>query len=358
MSDALLLGFETAVITGLVLGLLLLVTGLVAGLALGRWCFRRAASENTSLQESLRLMGELSRWTSHVSTDVSEYRGLMESFTEQMAEQAAAGPSAAKIDPATVLAQMLEANRHLQRRLDTAEATLRQQAQEIAAYMSEARTDALTKLNNRRVFDEVLASSLAAWNTQGKTVAVLLIDIDHFKRLNDTRGHLAGDAMLKDLAKLLRDNKPAGSVSARYGGEEFALIMHNCQLTDACVAAQTLRQAVHQHVTTYERQTLQATISVGVAMAMYRENAESLVKRCDDALYAAKSSGRNCVYWHDGVNAIPYDSQPSGEASPAEEQLAADFQDVCRDLRTKLQQVTVLEGSSSVAPRPLTTAKR
>ena len=344
MNLNLLATLEPALWTGLALGLLLLSTGLGAGLGLGRWLFRRTPADRQQRQQVLQLVEELSRWTNNVSTDVSEYRGLVEDLTQQVAIQVETPGDTSKIDTARVLSQMLDANRRLQHRLDTAEATLRHQAQEIAAYMSEARTDALTRLNNRRVFDEALASSLTALRTQGKIVAVVLIDVDHFKRLNDTHGHLAGDCVLQGLAKILRDHKPAGAITARFGGEEFAMVIHHRELPEACAAAQTIRQAVQAHRFSYDQHQLQVTISCGVALAMLSEETLSLVKRCDEALYAAKSAGRNGVFFHDGYRPLPYSPVIDvTQEDSREEQLARDFQEVCRDLRSRLQQVTVAE---------------
>ncbi len=347
----LLATLEPALWTGLALGVMLIATGLGIGLTLGRFLFRRPPVERAESQQVLKLVEELSRWTSHVSSDVTEYRGLVEDLTEQVEQQSALPGDPSQLDTAGLLSQMLDANRRLQRRLDTAEATLRHQAHEIAAYMSEARTDALTRLNNRRVFDEALASSLTALRTQGKAVAVVLIDVDHFKRLNDTHGHLAGDAVLQGLAKILRDQKPSGAVSARYGGEEFALVVHQRDLQEVCAAAQMIRHEVQTQGFMYEQKQLKVTISCGVALAMLSEETSSLVKRCDEALYAAKSAGRNAVFLHDGYRSLAFSpTQSLVEEDSREEQLARDFQEVCQELRSRLQQVAVTEGEASEQP--------
>ncbi|HTN75477.1 MAG TPA: GGDEF domain-containing protein [Pirellulaceae bacterium] len=345
MGDSLLSNTDTALLTSVILGSLLLLTGILVGCALSRLFTRREPKSGADRQQTLRLMEELSRWTSHVSTDVNEYREMIEDFSRQVSDKANSAHTPTTVETAGLLGQMLEANRRLQRRLDTAEATLRQQADELAAYMSEARTDALTRLNNRRVFDEALASSLTAWRTQGKAVAVLLLDIDHFKRLNDTYGHLAGDAMLQGLAKVLRDTKPAGSVTARYGGEEFALVLHQFDLPGACAAAYEILQAVANLELIYEGRSIRSTISCGVALAAFGEDGTSLVKRCDEALYAAKSAGRNSICYHDGYRTVSFQPAASAEQQQLtkEEQMALDFQDVCRDLRSRLQQVALAE---------------
>jgi diguanylate cyclase len=208
--------------------------------------------------------------------------------------------------------------------------------------MCEARTDPLTGLCNRRVFDEALRGALAAWHAQGKQVSIAILDIDRFKALNDGFGHMAGDLVLREVARLLKEHAPRGAFVARYGGEEFACILPGHDLAAACAAGECLRAAVAQHDFQFEQHPLQLTVSCGVAQAMFGEET-ALVKRGDTALYAAKSGGRNAVYLHDGYHCIAYRTGGTpGEASPtAEERLLRDIRDVRQDMRSRLAQVAV-----------------
>lgn len=332
-------------------GTLLLISGLALGWCCGRLFQRPTANKPSAerFEEIAKLLTSLQGWTSGVATDVSEYRTLMEAFSEQLAAEAKRSAEPSLITTANLLTQMLEANRSLQARLDKAETTLVQQTREIAAYVSQARTDALTGLNNRRVFDESLASALSAWHAQRKPVGVVLFDIDHFKILNDTLGHLAGDAVLRQLAELLRQNAPRGAVIARYGGEEFACILTGDTQASLCEAAERLREAVEGTLFMFERNALRVTISCGAAQATFAEEAHALLQRGDNALYAAKSAGRNAVYLHDGYHCTPYTASRAREAElPAEEKIVQDFRDVCQDLRARLAQVAVSQEAESV----------
>jgi diguanylate cyclase (GGDEF)-like protein len=336
----LLLASAEGSLLALVLGGMLVATGVITGWGLARLFTPRPAGADAQREELTALLGGLHHWTSDVSTDVSEYRSLIEMLTAEMAREAERTDQGLSPPTAHLLAQMMEANRHLQARLDVAESALQAQAADIDSFAREARTDALTSVSNRRVFDETLAAGLAAWHDKGQPVAVMLLDIDHFKSLNDTQGHLAGDAVLCQLGQLLRERAPRGALVARFGGEEFACIVTGTDLPTAASAAEQLRQAVASHTFTFERDALHITISCGVAQATFREEAFSLLKRCDTALYASKSAGRNVVHLHDGYHCLAITKNAIGELLPsAEEQIVKDFRDVCDDLRSRLSQL-------------------
>lgn len=343
-----LVGDISAVVAVFTGGTLLLLAGILLGWGIARMT-RRPTPENTSDRETVAaLLTPILNWTSGVSTDVSDYRTLIESLSDQIAKEVKKESHPSAVAAAALITQVLEANYSLQARLDNAEATLQQQSGEIAAYISQARTDALTGLNNRRVFDEYLATSLAAWHAQSKPVGVILFDIDHFKILNDTQGHLAGDAVLRELALLLRQNAPAGALLARYGGEEFACVLAGVGQVDICKAAEELRAAVETTVFLYERTSLRVTISCGVAQATFSEDAFGLLKRGDNALYASKSAGRNSVYLHDGYHCVPYSTHgPSDSCLATQEQVVPDFHHVCEELRNRLAQIAIAPVAAS-----------
>jgi diguanylate cyclase len=339
------LGTGFTLIIGSLLGFALLILGIGVGAGLARLFDSGRQRERADRHRVATMLVELSRWTDHVSSGVIEHREVMEGFAEQIAAGLAVAEddSVAAPDPAEILAQILEASRRLHVRLETAEAMLKQQSQEIASYMSEARTDALTQLSNRRVFDESLAAALTAWRTQAKPVVVLMMDIDHFKRLNDTCGHPAGDAVLMNIARLLREHAPKGSIVARYGGEEFAAVMPGLELEAATAAADRVRTAVDEFNFVYDHKQLEVTISCGLARALHAEDAPTLIRRSDDALYAAKHGGRNRVFYHDGYRPVPLHDGTLASPEAVPESTHHDFHDVCRDLRSRLEQVVVME---------------
>jgi diguanylate cyclase (GGDEF)-like protein len=165
-----------------------------------------------------------------------------------------------------------------------------------------AARDGLTQLYNRRAFDERLAKARAREERQGGRFAVLLLDIDHFKKLNDTFGHPAGDAALKHTARVLEGHLREGDEAARYGGEEFADILSGADAAGALPLAERVRSAIETSHLVFEGARLAVTVSVGVAAwpDVGRELAE-LLAAADRGLYAAKQAGRNRVVAGSGI---------------------------------------------------------
>ena len=157
--------------------------------------------------------------------------------------------------------------------------------------------DALTQLYNRRYVVEALEREVSRSVRSGKPVSMLMIDIDHFKRYNDTYGHDAGDHVLREFGAVLRHSVRGSDIAARYGGEEFAVILPESSGDEAAARAEQIRRKVAGMAVECRGEQLgQITISVGVAA--YPENAETtdeLFADADSALYTAKANGRNCV---------------------------------------------------------------
>jgi diguanylate cyclase (GGDEF)-like protein len=156
--------------------------------------------------------------------------------------------------------------------------------------------DALTGLHNRRAFNESLERSVARQDRQGGSFVLLLLDIDHFKRLNDTFGHPAGDAALRNTAQLLERHLRKSDLAARYGGEEFAVILASTDRAGGLHLAEKVRSTVEGGHLVFDGARLSVTVSVG--MAVWPEDgreAAALVAAADRALYAAKQAGRNRV---------------------------------------------------------------
>jgi diguanylate cyclase len=155
--------------------------------------------------------------------------------------------------------------------------------------------DALTGLANRVLFDRVLERELLRSADRGGSVGVLMLDLDHFKRVNDTYGHPVGDIVLRQLADVLRDTLRRADLAARVGGEEFAVVLPMQGHVQPQVAAEKIRTAVEHAVFGEPSDPLRLTISIGCATALPGERGEVLLKRADVALYRAKSEGRNRV---------------------------------------------------------------
>ena len=166
-----------------------------------------------------------------------------------------------------------------------------------------ARTDALTGAANRRALDEALEVALADARRSGRPVSVTMLDLDYFKRYNDTHGHQAGDQMLRAAAAAWMHELRPGDVLARYGGEEFLAVLRACDVAGAVVVADRMRAVVPG---------LQ-TASAGTATWDGTETVSSLIARADGALYQAKDAGRDCTVSSEAardVDAEPVDAEP------------------------------------------------
>jgi diguanylate cyclase len=163
---------------------------------------------------------------------------------------------------------------------------------------SEARsnTDALTGLANRRSFDEFLRSAQIVAMEKGEPLSVLLIDIDHFKKFNDSYGHQVGDQVLRLVSKVLQENVRDQDLAARYGGEELFAVLPGADLDACAAAAERIRRRISEARLTRRttgQEISSVTVSIGVAQFKLAESADAMIERCDRALYQAKRSGRN-----------------------------------------------------------------
>jgi diguanylate cyclase (GGDEF)-like protein len=160
------------------------------------------------------------------------------------------------------------------------------------ASFAELRADPLTGLNNRRAFDESLQAFTVEQSRYPAPLSLAMIDVDGFKQINDTHGHLHGEHALKELAVVLKASVRECDFLARYGGEEFVVLMPHTELHAACNLAERLRSSVAAN--------LPLTISIGLAQWLPSDTPSTFLSRTDTALYTAKDSGKNCVYLHEG----------------------------------------------------------
>lgn len=175
---------------------------------------------------------------------------------------------------------------------------LRQLASESEFYRQLSHSDELTKLANYRAFYETFQREIERALRYDRPLALLMIDIDDFKKCNDTYGHLAGDSVLKQIAGLIKENTRGSDFIARYGGEEFFAVLPETDEAEALAVAERIRSEIERHVFVDENQQEIAHLSVTIGISslpLRAMNKRDLIRTADFALYRGKSAGKNCV---------------------------------------------------------------
>jgi diguanylate cyclase len=262
---------------------------LVFGMLFGYWFGKKAAPPQVDQAQFLSFVRNLSLWTSEFAGDVSKYQTQL----DLISKQARGKNEAPREEVLGMLSQIMSANQQLQQRLDDTEKRLESQTIQISSYLTEARTDGLTGLLNRRAFDKATDDLFSAWTGKQQSFSLGLIDIDHFKQINDTHGHPAGDTVLKQVAQLIQSELRDTACVARYGGEEFGVLML-ASVEGTSLELDRLREKMSKMEVQHD----------GNTQIMPEEKIGKLVRRADEALYAAKLGGRNRVYLHDGANCM------------------------------------------------------
>ena len=251
----------------------------------------------------LQMLQDLGNWTSEYSGNVSRYQNEIGAINDAVKSDTNASSSEAGHRVILLLKQIMRSNSDLQTRLEAAEKQLERQTKQIESYLTEARTDGLTGLMNRRAFDQQFEELFRAFRGGGRSFVVALIDIDHFKRINDTHGHQMGDQVLQQVAKTLDTSLQNAIIVARFGGEEFAVITDG-PLRIAAEQLNELRKKIAKLRLDAGPTQLQVTTSIGVSEPRDDMVVAPVLRRADEALYAAKNIGRNRTYYHDGKGPV------------------------------------------------------
>jgi diguanylate cyclase (GGDEF)-like protein len=194
--------------------------------------------------------------------------------------------------------------KHVEKRLRYVNDRLQTQLIEIGVLQSKLREqairDPLTHLFNRRYLEETLERELARAAREDYSLCVIMIDLDHFKRVNDTHGHQAGDEVLKALALTLSEQCRRGDFACRFGGEEFVVVMPNINMDTAYERAENIRQSLNSLHVPYGQYKLTITISMGIACyPINGETREAILRAADQAMYGAKEAGRDHILSYD-----------------------------------------------------------
>ncbi len=191
---------------------------------------------------------------------------------------------------------MIKTGQNLKQQVASTASEVQTLKKELEGIRQKARTDMLTGLLNRRGFDEVLSKAMEASRKNESPLSIILADIDHFKKVNDTYGHLIGDNVLKMLSRLFNEHIKGKDTAARFGGEEFVLILPDTALKGAFSLSETIRKNLQEMKWVARgsgKDIGTITISMGVAQYRVDDTMEALIQRADKALYAAKNTGRN-----------------------------------------------------------------
>lgn len=157
-------------------------------------------------------------------------------------------------------------------------------------------TDRLTGLFNRGHWEEMLRQDYARHRRYDRNAALVMFDIDHFKRINDSYGHPAGDAVIQRAAELIRQSMRDADIAGRYGGEEFVVLLPDTDSEGAVTFAERLRQSIEAHEVIHEGRSIHFTVSLGIAdLSQPTSGYAQLIERADSAMYMSKSAGRNQV---------------------------------------------------------------
>jgi diguanylate cyclase len=350
----------------LLVNLLCACAALGVGFAAGVWFFgiktAKPADQDLGKKKLAAKQAELAKRTAEraamaasqvadlaqsVATDVGDHTAKMKAISADLAgiDRQSTGANAAVF---SAMDQMLAANAELQQRLEKAEQQLAVQAAEIKTHESEARTDSLTGLSNRRAFDDELKRRLNEWQRKNTPCTLVLLDIDFFKKFNDTHGHQVGDEVLRQVAKVLAAQCREMDLPCRYGGEEFGVILPATAAAQACIVAERIRVAVEASTTVCDRKSLKVTCSLGISDFASEDDVARLIRRADDALYASKKAGRNCGHWNTGTKHVPITTPEDAVQQPSEvAKVDVDAEEAAADLESVLTTATDIPPSGA-----------
>jgi len=235
----------------------------------------------------------------NATLNASHYSGLLQTATGDLElEMSREELSALSARLLSETRKMQTANNELEEKLDASRENILTLKKELEEVRRESMIDPLTKIYNRKRFDTGLTEAVEVAEENGEALTLLLLDIDHFKKFNDTYSHQVGDQVLRLVAMTMNNCVRSDDLAARYGGEEFAVIMPQTEMRQALKVAENMRRMIEAR-DLLKRSTNEKlgnlTVSIGAASYRAGDSESSLIERADKCLYQAKNQGRNCV---------------------------------------------------------------
>lgn len=248
------------------------------------------------LAHFIERLGELSDATGH-------YHGKVSAFAEQITKASSLDELTGLVDEIVTETKTIETRaRNSQLELKSLRVTVDQANKEIARLEGEleqasemVRHDPLTGTLNRKGLDEMLARETARMERRGSKLSLAMLDVDDFKKLNDSLGHTTGDEALKHLANVIRENIRPQDSAGRYGGEEFLILLPDTGLEDGLLAMRRLQRELTKRIFLHDNKKVLITFSAGVAEMQEKETVQTAIERADKAMYKAKKAGKNRV---------------------------------------------------------------
>ena len=244
-----------------------------------------------------QLQGVISSAKEFLATAISDNRTQIETLGEVTSRCGASS------DPRPIIERLVKELSNATARASSLEANFIETSEELDKIRDSLKlaeqhsnTDALTGLANRRALEEFVRSAQITSMETGEPLSILMIDIDHFKKFNDSFGHQVGDQVLRLVAKVLQENVRGDDLAARYGGEELMAVLPGTAVEICAEIAERIRRRISEARLTRRatgEEISSVTVSIGVAQFRLAESAEMMIERCDRALYQAKRSGRN-----------------------------------------------------------------
>ena len=275
--------------------------GLMCGFFIGR--FYTLSNEPKRLkkerEQTLTALLSVMSSTEQLNSDVDSHNHALQSAANQIAEMETDSDLVdLQAELISNISHVVQSNRKLENDLVVSKYKLENQAQELDRTRKEARTDALCGVGNRKAVDEALQFMISRYQSNGSMFGLMLIDIDHFKRINDTFGHQAGDDVLLSISTALKECVRPEDFVGRLGGDEFVIILEGLTHENADLVGSRIRSTVELYDFSIANsgQSTVVTMSMGLAVVKQEDDTASIYQRADRALYKSKELGRNRLY--------------------------------------------------------------